>query len=76
MVCFSICSHNFFTWPIWGAYIREVYIFEKQGKADFRNPSVAEELIPTENEFRLTKRLVALIILLVFAIPVTVVPDL
>lgn len=32
----------------WGS----VYIFEKQGKIDFRSPSVAKELIPFEDEFR------------------------
>lgn len=71
-----VTQHNFFTWPLWSAYIREMYIFEKQGKADFRNTSVAKELIPVEDEFRLTKWLVALIMLLVFAIPVTMLPDL
>lgn len=47
-------------------------IFEKQGKVDFRSPSVAKELIPVEDEFRLTKRLVVVTMSLVFATPVTV----
>lgn len=77
MVCFSIClngyPHSFFTWPTWGTCTGKVYIFEKQGN-DFRSPSVAKELIPFEDEFRLTKWLVVLNMSLVFATPVTMLP--